>query len=138
MDFKILENKAKCNLCGDIIESKHTHDFKWCKCKSIAVDGGQSYLRRLGELENITDMSKTISYRDYSKQLEKEIEFYKEQINGLNDELSREHSLVKEYDRTENIFTKRINKIFKYIDDSKLIPLEEKEAIKEIYYKNNK
>ena len=39
-------NKIKCKNCGDIIESKFTHDFKFCSCKSCAVDGGKSYLKR--------------------------------------------------------------------------------------------
>jgi len=39
-------NKAKCLSCGDIIESKHGHDFVWCSCKALAVDGGHNYLRR--------------------------------------------------------------------------------------------
>lgn len=43
---KIIKNAAKCNHCGDIIESKHTHDFKHCSCGTIAVDGGHSYLKR--------------------------------------------------------------------------------------------
>jgi hypothetical protein len=38
-------NRAKCKLCGDIIESMHRHDMQWCKCKHIAVDGGQDYFR---------------------------------------------------------------------------------------------
>lgn len=41
-------NRAKCNNCGDIIESTHVHDFKWCKCGGLAVDGGKEYLRRVG------------------------------------------------------------------------------------------
>ena len=36
--------KVRCNNCGDEIESKSTHDFKWCKCRSVAVDGGLEYL----------------------------------------------------------------------------------------------
>jgi hypothetical protein len=54
----IIVNKAKCKKCGDIIESKHRHDFVWCKCKSIAVDGGKAYLRRIGNPEDLEDMSK--------------------------------------------------------------------------------
>ena len=55
---KILVNKIQCNKCKDIIESKYVHDFKWCSCKSIAVDGGVEYLRRLGNLEYIIELSK--------------------------------------------------------------------------------
>jgi hypothetical protein len=43
---KILRNIIKCNLCGDIIESKHVHDFVMCSCGSCAVDGGKACLRR--------------------------------------------------------------------------------------------
>lgn len=56
-DKKILVNKIQCKKCNDIIESKHVHDFKWCTCKSIAVDGGLEYLRRVGNLENIIELS---------------------------------------------------------------------------------
>ena len=43
---KIIRNAIKCNYCGDIIESLHRHDFKWCGCKTVAVDGGKDYLKR--------------------------------------------------------------------------------------------
>ena len=43
---KILVNRIRCNKCGDIIESTHRHDFKFCKCGAVAVDGGHDYLRR--------------------------------------------------------------------------------------------
>ena len=38
-------SKIKCLKCGDIIESMDRHDFKHCKCGSVFVDGGNSYLR---------------------------------------------------------------------------------------------
>ena len=54
---KILVNKIQCKKCNDIIESKHVHDFKWCTFKSIAVDGGLEYIRRVGSLEDIIELS---------------------------------------------------------------------------------
>ena len=42
----IKRNALKCLKCGDIIESKHRHDFVECSCGSIFVDGGREYLRR--------------------------------------------------------------------------------------------
>ena len=42
----IIKNQVKCNHCGDIIESKHHHDFKTCSCGAVSVDGGHDYLRR--------------------------------------------------------------------------------------------
>lgn len=46
MDKKIKINKIKCNHCDDIIVSESVHDFKFCSCGTVAVDGGNEYLRR--------------------------------------------------------------------------------------------
>lgn len=54
---KIRSNRIKCKKCGDIIESNDVHDFKWCSCKSIALDGGREYLRRLGSPEDYEELS---------------------------------------------------------------------------------
>ena len=54
---KIRINRIKCKKCGDIIESYHVHDFKWCSCKSVAIDGGREYLRRLGYPEDYEELS---------------------------------------------------------------------------------
>lgn len=43
---KIKTNKIQCKFCNDIIESKHVHDFKFCKCGRVSVDGGHDYLER--------------------------------------------------------------------------------------------
>lgn len=43
-----LNNKVKCNICNQIIESRTRNDFKFCDCGSTAIDGGISYLRRIG------------------------------------------------------------------------------------------
>lgn len=42
----IIINKIKCKFCGDIIESKNKHDFKFCSCGKCAIDGGHDYLKR--------------------------------------------------------------------------------------------
>ncbi len=39
-------NAVQCLLCFDVIESEHIHDFKWCQCGNVAVDGGPFYLKR--------------------------------------------------------------------------------------------
>lgn len=43
---KLIRNAIQCVNCKDIIESRYTHDFKWCKCSTVAVDGGLSYTKR--------------------------------------------------------------------------------------------
>lgn len=54
---RIVVNKIKCLKCGDIIESLSRHDFKFCKCGAVAVDGGHDYLRRVGNPLDYEDLS---------------------------------------------------------------------------------
>jgi hypothetical protein len=42
----IFKNQIQCGKCNDVITSNSRHDFKWCSCKSVAVDGGSWYLKR--------------------------------------------------------------------------------------------
>lgn len=43
----ILSNQVECLLCGDKPYSAHRHDFKFCSCKSLSVDGGMDYCKRV-------------------------------------------------------------------------------------------
>lgn len=45
----IVENSIRCLQCGDVITSKHRHDFVTCSCGRSSVDGGSDYLRRVGD-----------------------------------------------------------------------------------------
>lgn len=54
---QVTRNRARCKKCGDIVESKTRHSYVECRCKSIAVDGGFDYLRRVGDLDSIEEMS---------------------------------------------------------------------------------
>ena len=53
MTKKLIKNKWKCLYCGDVIESKHQHDFSTCKCGKSSCDGGTSYIRLIGDLNMI-------------------------------------------------------------------------------------
>ncbi len=46
----IIRNSIRCRRCGQEIESRHRHDFRFCECGAVAVDGGREYRRRLGDL----------------------------------------------------------------------------------------
>lgn len=50
---KLIRNSVRCKRCGDIIESKSTHHAVRCSCKFTTVDGGLSYTRVMGDLDNI-------------------------------------------------------------------------------------
>lgn len=57
---KIIKNSIQCKLCGEVIESKHKHDYVECKCGACAVDGGHEYLRRSYKSKDCyTDLSIT-------------------------------------------------------------------------------
>jgi hypothetical protein len=53
----IIQNAVTCLACGDFIVSKHRHDFVTCTCGAVSVDGGQEYLRRVGDFGNAMDLS---------------------------------------------------------------------------------
>ncbi len=53
----ILSNQVECLKCGDKPFSAHRHDFKYCKCEKVAVDGGMDYLKRMGNLNGVREMS---------------------------------------------------------------------------------
>ena len=61
--------KIKCLKCNGIIESFYRHDFKWCSCGNIFIDGGKDYLRYGGKA--LEDGSYEIIVED--KVLEKEV-----------------------------------------------------------------
>ena len=58
----IIHNKIKCNHCGDVIESFHVHDFKYCKCGRVSVDGGHEYCKR--SFQEPTDYTELSEYDD--------------------------------------------------------------------------
>ena len=55
----LIVNKIKCNVCGDVIESKYRHDFQTCSCGNVSVDGGLDYMRRVykGDQDSYTELS---------------------------------------------------------------------------------
>jgi hypothetical protein len=48
----------QCRKCLETIESKHSHDFKYCSCKAVGIDGGIAAGNRiLGNLSDIENKS---------------------------------------------------------------------------------
>lgn len=54
---KIRRNAVMCLKCKSVIQSTHVHDFVRCYCGAVAVDGGNEYLKRSGELSMFKEMS---------------------------------------------------------------------------------
>ena len=64
LKMKLKINKIQCKHCEDIIESKRTHDFKYCKCGKVFVDGGLEYGRRGFPTSPDSDFIELSEYRD--------------------------------------------------------------------------
>jgi hypothetical protein len=62
--YKIIRNSVRCLKCNEEIESTHRHDFKWCSCGNIAVDGGKDYCKRSGGIGKYEDTSIYEPYED--------------------------------------------------------------------------
>ncbi len=54
---RLLINRAMCNACREVVESKHRHDFKYCGCGQMHVDGGLAYTKRGYKAEGFTELS---------------------------------------------------------------------------------
>lgn len=48
--------KIRHKKCGDVIQSKHVHDFVWCRCGQLAVDGGGEYLKMCGDFKHAEEV----------------------------------------------------------------------------------
>lgn len=62
----------KCKSCKDLVYSRARHDFRYCSCGEIAVDGGFDYTRVVykdvmpKETELEIDASKKDLYNDWN------------------------------------------------------------------------
>lgn len=65
---RITRNAIQCKYCGDVIESKHLHDFVVCSCGACSVDGGHDYIRRgfTHSRNDFTDLSEFLNDSDPS------------------------------------------------------------------------
>lgn len=71
---KLISNKLQCKHCNDIIESVYRHDFKFCSCEKVFVDGGLDYLRRGGDIDSIIDLCEYEDVEDVTQHETKIIE----------------------------------------------------------------
>lgn len=56
---KIVENKAKCRRCGDVLTSTNPDSTVYCKCLAVHISGGRQKLLRGGVLEYCEEMAVT-------------------------------------------------------------------------------
>jgi hypothetical protein len=95
----IVQNAVSCLACGDFIFSAHVHDFVTCTCGAISVDGGQQYLRRIGDTSAAVDMSWSIPdelYFECADVVQKAIETHRNKFGIANAVMRnlREHNCI--------------------------------------------
>ena len=49
MDKHKIQTGIECKHCGDVIFSRARHDFCYCECNKVAIDGGKLYTRVIGD-----------------------------------------------------------------------------------------
>jgi hypothetical protein len=71
---------VKCKLCRDTIYSRARHDFRYCSCGNVFVDGGQYDVGRQGlnvkdsftpAFMNLEEVDKKDLYQDWNGQTDK-------------------------------------------------------------------
>jgi len=77
---KLIINKAQCKICGSIIMSENVNNMVRCNCGRIAVDGGHEYIKRVGDVENIIELSTQINLEEL-----KDLNDFKELIDDLEE-----------------------------------------------------
>lgn len=56
----ITRNAIRCKKCDVVLESKHHYDLVVCGCNPpVGVDGGKSYLKRIGHPQHYEELSVT-------------------------------------------------------------------------------
>ena len=68
----------RCSNCGDILYSRTVHDFHYCYCGRIAIDGGFDYVKICGDIKHFLDIfqleidaTKTDLYYDWNSRKNK-------------------------------------------------------------------
>jgi len=64
---KMKVNAIECQKCKDTIYSRAGHDFRYCSCKEVFIDGGFDYTRIGGEKKMFKE--KTIEVKATKKEL---------------------------------------------------------------------
>jgi len=66
-----------CPNCNDTIFSRARHDFHWCSCKEVAIDGGFDYVRTSfknylpQKIELEINVTKQELYDDWNQRIDK-------------------------------------------------------------------
>lgn len=99
METVIIKNAIKCLKCGDVIESRHSHDYQQCTCKTISINGGRKSQHVGGDLEYISFEPSVV------KKVKKDSQEYRDLMSG------QKESRDKELDELDNFVLGLVNNI---------------------------
>ena len=61
----------KCGKCNQIIYSRHRHDYHYCHCNNVAIDGGRDYTKVTGDMFTLVEIDVNATEaeleKDYAK-----------------------------------------------------------------------
>ena len=78
----------KCPKCHDIIFSRSRHDFHWCSCGEIAVDGGFDYLKISFKKEMPSQI--TLEVKATKKELFDDWNFSKDKFGFIKEKVAKD------------------------------------------------
>lgn len=58
-----------CPKCKEEIHSLYKHDFKTCKCGALSIDGGNDYMRLVGDANIINEAVEEMKRKNKSKSI---------------------------------------------------------------------
>lgn len=114
--IKIIRNQIKCKKCGEIIESTSRHDFKFCKCGAVAVDGGKDYLQRVG---NKDDYEELIEYTKAAMMMSENMRFVMDETGRPYEPGEPEYERAVQETPESLAFEKELIHRFRLQDDKK-------------------
>jgi hypothetical protein len=101
-----MRNRAKCKLCGSVLESFHRFDYVVCKCGEIAIDGGLDYMRAVAKnFDNFLrvdddDHEVHVEYKEKTEKKYEEINEQEQTHKPSKEELIRMlDEMVKSYEK---------------------------------------
>jgi len=93
-----MKNRAKCKLCGDVIESWFKGDLRACGCGEIAVDGGEAMYAFAHDWRNFLRVDDEGNEIEVKVEGENKLEFEEKKVMTKEEMLESLEGIIKSYD----------------------------------------
>lgn len=94
-----MKNRAKCNLCKDIIQSFHATDLVSCRCGEISIDGGnyqyKCFAKDFANFLRVDDLGNEILVKLQSQETENKFERVLEDSESIGKHRPDKKELLK-------------------------------------------